>query len=317
MQIPVSGMPPETGTAHRARMLPLLLVSVFAQVPQERATFSSRSELVVIRVSVVDRQAGFVSGLQRDAFVVLEDGRSQPIQFFESDDTPVTVGLVIDNSGSMLPRRDSVIAAGMAFADSSHPADELFTLNFNEHVWPGLEPGHRFTSDRDELRRALDRSTARGQTALFDAIAMGLRQLDEGHRTRKVLVVVSDGGDNASHTRFDAVLDAALRKDVVIYGIGIYDRDDRDAKPGLLRQLADATGGEAFFPLATAQVTPILERIAHDIRSGYTVGYLPPGAAAASRHTVRVDVRSPDGRKLAVRARSSYIRAGAGGGDGK
>ncbi len=299
-------------------MLPLLFVSLFAQDPQGRATFSSRSELVVIRVSVVDRRAGFVSGLQRDAFVVHEDGRPQPIQFFESEDTPVTVGLVIDCSGSMLARRTSVIAAGMAFADSSHPADELFTLNFNEHVWPGLEPGHRFTSDRNELRRALDRSTARGQTALFDAIAMGLQQLDEGHRTRKVLVVVSDGGDNASHTRFDAVLDAALRRDVVIYTIGIYDPDDRDAKPGLLRQLADATGGEAFFPLANAQVTPVLERIAHDIRSGYTVGYLPPaGAAASSRHTIRVDVRSPDGRKLAVRARSSYIKAGAENGDGK
>jgi VWFA-related protein len=298
-------------------MFAWLLLSLFAQVPQSRATFSSRSELVVLRVCVVDRRAGFVSGLPREAFAVNEDGRPQPIEFFENEDTPVTVGLLIDSSGSMQPRRESVIAAGMAFADSSHPADELFTLNFNENVWPGLPPDHPFTSDHDELRRALARSTARGQTALFDAIAMGLRHLDGGHRTRKVLVVVSDGGDNASRTRFDEVLDAALRKDVVIYAIGIYDPNDHDARPGLLRQLADATGGEAFFPRATVEVTPLLERIARDIRSSYTVGYAPPaGAPANRRRSVRVDVRSPDGRKLAVRARSSYI-APSGPGVGK
>jgi Ca-activated chloride channel homolog len=302
-------------------MLSLLLAALLTQTPQApqpRAAFSSRAELVVLRVSVVDRRAGFVGGLPREAFVVHEDGRPQPIQFFENEDTPVTVGLIIDSSGSMQTRRDSVIAAGMAFADSSHPADELFTLNFNEHVWPGLPPHRPFTSDRDELRRALERSMARGKTALFDAIAMGLRHLDSGGKTRKVLVVVSDGGDNASQTRFDEVLDAALRKDVVIYTIGIYDPNDRDAKPGLLRQLADATGGEAFFPRANAEVTTLLERIARDIRSSYTVGYMPPaGAATPRRRNVQVDVRSPDGRKLAVRARSSYIGGSSGGSNEK
>src|SRR5260370_6716665 len=131
-----------------------LALWLLAQAPQPRAAFSSRSELVVLRVSVVDRHAGFVSGLPRDAFVVHEDGRLKPVEFFENEDTPVTVGLIIDNSGSMQRRRDSVIAAGMAFAASSHPADELFTLNFNENVWPGLPPQQPFTSDHDELRRA-------------------------------------------------------------------------------------------------------------------------------------------------------------------
>jgi VWFA-related protein len=299
-------------------LIGLILGLLLAQDPQPAATFASRSELVVLRVSVVDRRAGFVSGLPRDAFVVQEDGRPQPIRFFENEDTPVTVGLVIDSSGSMLPRRDSVIAAGMAFAGSSHPADELFTLNFNERVWPGLPPGQLFTTDHQDLRKALDRSAARGQTALFDAVALGLRRLDEGHRTRKVLVVVSDGGDNASTTRFGEVLDAALRKDVVIYAIGIYDRNDREAKPDLLRQLADATGGEAFFPRAPGEVTPILERVARDIRSGYTVGYVPSAEAdGARRRRVRVDVRSPDGRKLAVRARTAYISPRSNGPDGK
>jgi Ca-activated chloride channel homolog len=297
----------------------LLLIGVLlAQDPQPRAAFTSRSELVVLRVSVVDRHAGFVGGLARDAFLVREDGRPQAIQFFEHEDTPVTVGLVLDSSGSMLNRRDSVIAAGMAFAGSCNPADELFTLNFNEHVWPGLPAGQKFTTDHDELRRALDRSTARGQTALFDAIAMGLHRLDEGHRSRKVLVVVSDGGDNASHTRFDQVLDTALRKDVVIYSIGIYDPHDPDARPGLLRQLADATGGEAFFPRELSDVTPLLERIARDIRSSYAIGYVPSAAADGNRlRSVRVDVHPPNGRKLTVRARSEYIAPRSGGPDDK
>jgi Ca-activated chloride channel homolog len=299
-------------------MIGLLIGLLVAQEHPPRAAFVSRAELVILRVSVVDRRAGFVGGLPREAFVVREDGRPQPIQFFENEDTPATVGLVIDSSGSMLPRRDSVIAAGMAFAESSHPDDELFTLNFNERVWPGLPPGQLFTTDHQDLRRALDRSTARGQTALFDAVAMGFRRLDQGHRTRKVLVVVSDGGDNSSTTRFDEVLDAALRQDVVIYAIGIYDRNDRDAKPDLLRQLADATGGEAFFPRAPGEVTAILERVARDIRSGYTVGYVPPsGADGARRRRVRVDVTSPDGRKLSVRARTAYISPRSGGPDAK
>lgn len=290
----------------------LLLALVLSQAPQPRAAFASRSELVVLRVSVVDR-GGRVSGLPREAFVVHDEGRRQEIQFFENEDTPVTVGLVIDCSGSMQTRRDGVIAAGVAFAGSSHPADELFTLNFNEGVWPGLPPDQPFTSDREELKRALDRSVTRGQTALFDAIAAGLRHLDRGTRTRRVLVVVSDGGDNASRTRFDEVLAAALRNDVVIYAIGIYDPDDRDAKPKLLRQLADATGGEAFFPKASESVTAVMERIARDIRSGYTVGYVPPaGDSSPRRHSVRVDVRTPDGRKVAVRARSSYINSHSG-----
>src|SRR5258708_31436436 len=145
-------------------MLGLLCVGGVGEEGPAGGGFSSRSDLVVLRVSVVDRRAGFVSGLPRDAFVVHEDGRPQPIQFFENEDTPATVGLLIDSSGSMQPRRDSVIAAGMAFADSSNPADELFTLNFNESVWPGLLPGHPFTRDRDELRRALGPPTPPGAT---------------------------------------------------------------------------------------------------------------------------------------------------------
>lgn len=287
----------------------LLLLQLLAQAAQGQPAFKSSSELVVLHVSVVDRHAGFVSGLPRDAFSIYENGRPQPIAFFENEDTPVSVGLVIDSSGSMLRRRDAVIAAGMAFAESSHPDDEMFTICFNEKIWRGLPDGQAFTSDHEELHAALNKSGARGQTALFDAIDAGLKQLDGGAKSRKVLIVISDGGDNASRTTFKTVLDEALRRDVVIYTVGIYDSDDGDARPGVLRDLASVTGGEAFFPTTLDKVQPALQRIARDIRSSYTLGYVPPAIAGepGRPRKIRVDLHAPDGRKLAVRSRSAYL----------
>jgi VWFA-related protein len=299
-------------------MMLLLLLQMLAQAAQGSPAFKSSSELVVLHVSVIDRHAGFVSGLPRDGFTVYEDGRPQPVAFFENEDTPVTVGLVIDSSGSMLSRRAAVIAAGMAFAESSRPDDEMFTVAFNEKIWRGLPDGQTFTSDHEELHRALDRSGARGKTALFDAIDAGLEQLDGGGKTRKVLIVISDGGDNASHVSYQHVLDAALRRDVVIYTVGIYDSNDTDADPRVLRELAAATGGEAFFPQTLDKVEPALQRIARDIRSSYTIGYVPPAADAAGRsRKIKVDLHTSDGRKLAVRARSAYVSGGVEARDGR
>jgi VWFA-related protein len=280
----------------------LMIVALFVQRP----TYTSHADLVVLHVSVLDRHAGYVSNLPRDAFSVTEDGRPQQIEFFQREDTPVTVGLVIDSSGSMRRRRESVIAAGMAFAASSNPADELFTINFNERVWPGLDEGQEFTSDGDTLRHALDRSTARGQTAFFDALSAAMRHLEKGHESRKVLVVVSDGGDNASRTTCDDILDRALRSDIVVYTVGIFDSDDDDKNPKLLKKLADVTGGEAFFPKTNDDVKPVFERIARDIRSSYTLGYVPHDGHTGE-HRLHVDVRDPDRRNLRVRARTAYV----------
>ena len=283
-------------------MFGLLLLSILSQ---SRPVYSSHSDLVVLHVSVLDRHAGYVSDLPREAFAVTEDGRPQRLEFFQHEDTAVSIGLVIDSSGSMRRRRDSVIAAGMAFARSSNPADELFTINFNERVWAGLDDGQDFTSDSETLRRALDRSGARGKTAFFDALAAAMRHLDKGHESRKALVVVSDGGDNASSTTCDDVLDRALRSDVVIYTVGIFDADDDDQNPKLLKKLAEVTGGEAFFPKTNEDVTAVFERIARDIRSSYTLGYVPADGHTGV-HRLHVDVRDPERRKLTVRARSAY-----------
>ena len=234
-----------------------------------------------------------------------ENGRPQTVTFFQNEDTPVSVGLVIDSSGSMQHKREAVIAAGLAFARSSHPGDEMFTVNFNERVWSGLPPGLPFTSDIEEIERALQRSTARGQTALFDALRVSFGHLEKCGQQKKVLIVVSDGEDNASTARFEDVLEAALRTDAVVYTVGLSDEYEK-ANPKLLRKLAEATGADAFFPRDPRETTRILERIARDIRSGYTIGYAPAGQAEGFR-AVRVTVASPHGRKLVVRARSGYL----------
>jgi VWFA-related protein len=293
--------------------LPVLVSAHFGEAPHDRRhatqqpkVFSSRSEVVMVHVSVRDRKSRLVPGLPQEAFSVFENGQPQALTYFENEDRPVTVGLVVDSSGSMQRKRDAVIAAGVAFAKSSHPDDEMFTVNFNEQVWNGLPPSMPFTSDTEQLRQALLRSGARGQTALFDAIDAGLRHLQQGRKEKKVLIVVSDGGDNASRTTFQNVLDAALRLDTVLYAIGVYDEYSPDAKPDLLKKLADSTGGAAFFPKDASDTTGILQRISEEIRSGYTLGYAPTNNGPGYR-AIRVEVHPPDGSKLRVRARSGYV----------
>ncbi len=279
--------------------------TLFAQDSPPKV-FSARSEIVVVHVTVTDGKSHPVAGLPRDAFTLYEDGQPEAVSFFHNEDNPVTVGLVLDCSGSMQQKREAVIAAGLAFAQSSHPKDEMFTVNFNEHVWDGLPSSKPFTTNVDDLRTALSRTTARGKTALFDGLSTALKHLNDGHEQKKVLIVVSDGGDNASSSKFEDVLDQALRMDALIYTISIYDQYDRDAKPDVLKKLAKATGGEAFFPRQLDEVTEVLQRIAHDIRSGYTLGYSPSRETPGYR-AIRVEVTSRERKKLNVRARSGYI----------
>jgi len=302
------------GALHRLPITLLLCLSVLVAVsarqdlPAQQAphkVFSSGSEVVLVHVTVRDSKSRLVAHLPKDAFQVFENGQPQAVTYFDDADRPVTVGLVVDSSGSMQRKRDDVIAAGLAFAKSSHPKDEMFTLNFNEEVWNGLPPSLPFTTDFEELRRALSRSGARGQTALFDAVNAALAHLDQGHEEKKVLIVVSDGDDNASRSTFADVLDTALRKDAIVYTLGIYDEYARDAKPDLLKKLAASTGGAAFFPDTPSEATQILERIAAEIRSGYTLGYVPP--PGTGYRAIRVDVHPPDRRKVSVRARSGYV----------
>lgn len=276
---------------------------------QEPSFRSASSELVVLPVVVTERSGQYVPQLTRDDFTVYDNGRRMPLEFFSSEDTPVTVGLVIDSSSSMRLKLGQVVAAAMAFARSSNPEDEIFALYFNDAVHAALA-GQPFLAagDTDGLRRALMALVPEGRTSLYDALIEGIDRLDAGTRARKVLVLISDGGDNASAASLDRVLDRARQSNAAIYTIGIYDDLDLDRNPGVLKKLARETGGERFLPRSAAPLLQACEHIAREIRSGYTLGYVPPDRDGAF-HQVRVEVATPPGRRFAVRTRPGYFAA--------
>jgi VWFA-related protein len=248
-----------------------------------------------------------VSGLGKDDFQVYEDGVLQQTEYFSHEDIPVTVGLVVDNSGSMGPKRAEVIAAAMAFARSSNPQDQMFVVNFNEHVSFGLPANTPFTDQAAQLQVALSRIIANGETALYDALAVALDHLKKGNRDKKVLIVLSDGGDNASKHNLAQIRAMARQSDAIIYTIGIYTEEDPDQNPNALRQLSRATGGEAFFPQSLPEVVPLCERIAHDIRNQYTIAYVPLNRKQDGAYRViQVKAGAPGHGRLSVCTRAGY-----------
>jgi VWFA-related protein len=288
--------------------LPARALSQGEQAP----TFSATSELVVLHVTVRDRKGAYVGGLTQEAFNVIEDGRAQTVRLFTDTDTPATIGLLIDSSGSMYQYRALTIDGAAAFAAASHPQDEIFALAFNEHVAAVLPAAAPFTSDSRVLRGALEHGIAsRGRTALYDAISGGVDYLTRGTRERKVLVVLSDGGDNASRTTMDQAVQKAQASNAVIYTIALVEHGSRDANPRLLKELSWASGGEAFRPEDARGIGKALSQIAGDIRHTYTIGYSSTNTARdGSFRSVRVVVTAPPGRPLVVRSRTGY-RAGS------
>jgi Ca-activated chloride channel family protein len=267
-------------------------------------------DLVVLRPTVRDHKGSFVSDLREQDFEVYEDGVRQSIRLFKHEDTPVTVGLVVDHSGSMHHKIPDVIAAARTFARSSNREDQMFVVNFNEKVTLGLPGAMEFTDSPEELERAISKTPATGQTALYDALAVALERLQAASRDKKVLIVISDGGDNASTHTLAEVLKMAGQSSALVYTIGIFEEQDPDQNPDVLRHLARATGGEAYFPGQLDEVVPICERIARDIRNQYTIGYFPARAAQPGVYRAIRLVANGTAGKLLVRARSGYIAGG-------
>ena len=266
--------------------------------------------LVVLQATVRDRKGGFAADLGQRDFQVYEDGVRQDISLFRHEDVPVTVGLVVDHSGSMRSKLPEVIIAAGKFVQSSNPEDQMFVVNFNEKVSLGLPAAVPFSNRADELDAAVGEEPAAGETALYDAISVALNRLQSGARERKVLIVISDGGDNASLLNLPGALKMAAESNAVLYTIGIFDKDDPDKNPGVLRRLANATGGEAFFPGEFSDVVAICARIASEIRHQYTLGYVSGNAAKpAGYRTIRVVARAT-GKDLAVRTRTTYFAEG-------
>jgi Ca-activated chloride channel family protein len=270
-------------------------------------TIKINVDLVVLHATVQNSDLNPVSGLGKEDFQVYEDGVLQEIESFSHEDIPVTVGLVIDNSGSMRPKRAEVITAAMAFSRASNTEDQIFVVNFNEHVSFGLPAGAPFTNKTDQLEVALSNVAADGMTGLYDAVAAALDHLKKGNRDKQALIVISDGADNASRHNLAQIMDLARRSDAIIYTIGIYDIDDPDRNPGSLKQLAKATGGAAYLPGSVKNIVQICEGIARDIRNQYTITYAPTNINYDGKYrAIQVKARAPDRGRLRVRARAGY-----------
>lgn len=283
------------------------------QNTQSSHTIKASVAMVVLHATVVDEKGQFVPGLTASDFHVSEDKVPQQISVFSRDDIPVTMGLVIDNSASMREKRAQVNAAAMTFVKTSNPQDEDFVVNFNDESY--LDINEDFTNDTQELNEALSRIDTRGMTALYDAIVSSLDHLKKGHKDKRVLLVITDGEDDASRLTFEETIKAAEQSSAAIYAIGVFSQEDRKTDKKSVRhskktltELAEATGGLAFFPDTLDQVGPICVQVARDIRNQYTIGYYPTNTTQdGTFRSVRLQASGHRGMgKLSVRTRAGY-----------
>jgi VWFA-related protein len=289
----------------------------FAEKKGREYTINVDVNLVVLHATVLDKKGRMVNDLKQDNFRVYEDNLPQKLSVFTHADIPVTLGIVIDDSGSMRDKRQAVNTSALTFVKTSNPQDQVFIVNFNDVYY--LDTPGDFASNIEDLKAALEKIDSRGGTALYDAVYASLDHLKLGNRDKKVILVVTDGEDNASRYSFEELLSYAQKSNAVIYTVGLLGSEEpgglfkmhgsgphRAAK--ILAKLAEATGGQAYYPHSLDEVEAVCTQIAHDIRNQYTLAYYPTNAKKdGTFRTVRVDAFAPSGRtKFVVRTRPGY-----------
>ena len=269
--------------------------------------FCVETQRVVLHVTVVDRQDRFVTDLSASAFSVVEDDQKQGLTYFAQEDVPVSIGLVIDNSGSMRESRRHVNAAALEFVKASNPQDEVFVVNFNDESYIDQD----FTSDIDRLQDALQRIDTRGGTALYDATSLSMDHLVEaGNKdyNKRALLIITDGEDTSSRMDLELLVRKLQSSDVTIYGIGLLAEEERRAAKRAerhLRTITRPTGGPAYFPTSFSEVEPLVKRIAADIRNQYILEYNRPESKGAGYRRIRIDLKGP-AKSYKVRHRPGY-----------
>ena len=274
--------------------------------PDPGLTFKADTKLVVLHTSVLDKEERFVTDLPQGAFRVYEEDALQSLRIFRREDVPVSLGILVDNSGSMRDKRRKVNVAAVNFVKSSNPKDEVFIVNFNDEAFLDSD----FTSDVLRLQDALQRINSRGGTALYDATGMSLDHLKEKAKwDKQVLLIVTDGEDNASAVELEELVRRLQETDTVIYAIGLLSEEDRGSArraTRAIRHIVRATGGAAFFPKSVDQVSAIAQQIARDIRNQYILAYSPPRGGAPGFRKVKVVLSGKNTKNLRVRHRPGY-----------
>jgi len=300
--------PTSSGTQNRVSSSIAISKKVIETAPpdKEEAGFVFRAEVseVSLHATVTDKKKRLVTSLDRNAFRVFEDDKPQVITSFRHEDAPVVLGIVIDNSGSMLDKRDRVNRAALNLVQASNRDDEVFVLNFNDHYYLDQD----FTDNLGKLEKALEKMQSTGGTALYDALVAAAEHLKRSELQRKILVVVTDGEDNESNQSLESTVEVLQHENgPTVYAIGILSGPNAKPARRALETIAERTGGMAFMPRTADGVDSISETVAHDIRTQYTLEYKPskPPSDGGYRH-IRVEAHASGYKDLHVRTRTGY-----------
>jgi Ca-activated chloride channel homolog len=275
-------------------------------VQDETPTFTLDTKLVPLHVSVLDKNGKLVTNLPQSSFKVFENNVEQPLKIFNREDVPVSMGIIIDNSGSMREKRPKVAAAALELIKASNPQDEVFIVDFNDQSFLDAP----FTNNIKKLEQVLDKIDTRGGTAMRDAISSSIDYAkDNGKKSKKVLLVITDGNDNTSEVTLEQLERKARQSEVLIYCIGLLnDEEPREGKAAkrALKVLAEASGGLDYYPKSLSEVENITPQIAHEIRNQYILAYTPLNAALDGTYrAIKVTVNAPG--HLTVRTRTGYF----------
>ena len=308
-------------------LIVILLLSAFALTAQDRPEpqkqdkdkedFTLKVPILEVQlpVSVIDKEGRPVDGLSKDQFTIFEDNTQQQIKVFKHEDIPLSLGLVIDNSGSMRNKRERVNSAALAFVRESNPEDETFIVNFDDSAY--LEQD--FTGSIGDLIDALDNLDTRGETALYDAVYLSADHVKSGKKDKKAVLLITDGEDNVSKYGFNKVVETLKQSKVTLYAVGLL--EDNDQRGGLfkkppskkareaLQKFADITGGQAYFPKSLEEVEELAKNIAHEIRNHYTISYTPTNKKLdGTWRAIQVKVNPPRKvSKVTVLTREGYF----------
>ncbi len=288
----------------RRSFLAATLAAPFA-FAQEDPVFRSDTRLVVLHATVVDNKGNLVTDLPRAAFKVFENNVEQPVKIFRREDVPISLGVIVDNSGSMRLRRNKVETAALQMVKASNRQDEVFIVNFNDDAFLDVD----FTGDIKKMEEGLTRIDARGGTAMYDAISMSIdHQKAKAKRDKKVLMLITDGADTASKTSLEKLISRAQATDAVIRAIALLEgeipRELKKAKRAL-ETITKTTGGLCFFPKTLEEVDALALEVAKDIRNQYVIGYSPVVQELdGTFRTIKVTANGPN--RPSVRTRTGY-----------
>ena len=297
------------------RVIIAMALPLLAQTPPDHAdagdvVIRTETRLVPLSVTVADSSHHLVTTLPQSAFQVYENDVLQPIKMFKREDVEISLGLIIDNSGSMREKRAQVATAALNLVKDSNAGDEVFIVNFNDE--PNIDV--EFTSDQAKMSQALTKIDSRGGTAMRDAIHMAITHLKEkARKEKKVILVVTDGNDNTSRRKLEEVVREAQNSGVLLYAIGLLAQElpaEAAKAKTAIDSLTEATGGEAFYPTTLDEVDRIAHHVAHDLRNQYSIAYSPTNEKLDSSYRqIKVVVTGPS--NLVARTRNGYYAGGS------